>query len=373
MLDYSLKDPLDYDIFVPIDEEYPYDFDINASDYLNDPDYMEENFFMSGNPKIDKFIRNDGRLKWIPYGQLTNIEYLARGGFGVVSKAKWKSQIVVLKSLNNSKDITADILREIAYHQQFDHHNYVIYIMQCYGISRDPTTGNYLMVMRYFEDGNLRQYLDSNYGQISLNDKLGLLYSMANGLYHIHFRGLIHKDFHPGNILNKYSKELGNISCFIADFGLCKPIDEANDGKNIYGVLPYVAPEVLKGKPYTQASDIYSLGIVAYELLSGLPPYYSISHDISLTIDICNGLRPNLDVVCVPQLLKTLIIKCWDDNPTLRPEAQEILFHFRKWYFDSDPEFRLQYQQIKVAKEELLTSNNLTYQTHPQAIYQSIA
>ncbi|CAG8820730.1 27437_t:CDS:2, partial [Gigaspora margarita] len=241
--------PLDYDIFVPIDEEYPYDFDINASDYLNDLDYLGENFLMSGNPKIDKFIRNDGKLKWIPYGQLTNIEYLACGGFGVVSKAKWKSRKVVLKSLNNSKDVTTDILREIAYHQQFDHHNYVIYVVQCYGISRDPATGNCLMVMHYFEGGNLRQYLDSNY-------------------------------------------------------------------------------------------------------------------------EICNGLRPNLDVVSVPQLLKALIIKCWDDNPTLRPEAEEILFHFREWYLDSNTEFRLQYQQIKVA-EESLTSNNLIYQTHPQAIYTS--
>ncbi|CAG8777518.1 14592_t:CDS:2 [Dentiscutata erythropus] len=218
---------LNHDIFEPTDEKY--DLDVDTRDYLDDPDYLEEFYLMSGNPEINEFIRKDDRLKWIPYGQLTNIEYLA---------SKWKSQDVVLKSLNNSKDLTVNILREIAYHQLFDHEHAVIYVVQCYGISRDRTTGNCLMVMHYLEG------------------------------------------------------------------------------------------------------------------------------------DICNGLRSNLDVVSVPKLLKTLIIKCWDDNPTLCPTAQELLLHFDKWYFDSDPEFRQQYQQINVA-EESLTSNNLTYQTHPQAIYTS--
>ncbi|CAG8851745.1 13187_t:CDS:2, partial [Gigaspora margarita] len=83
--------------------------------------------------------------------------------FGVVSKAKWKSKEVVLKSLNNSKHITDDILEEIIHHQRFDHLVNIIYVVQCYGISQDPTTGNYLMVMHYFNRGicnGLRPILD---------------------------------------------------------------------------------------------------------------------------------------------------------------------------------------------------------------------
>ncbi|CAG8573161.1 5411_t:CDS:2, partial [Cetraspora pellucida] len=94
---------------------------------------------MSDNPEINKFIKENDGLKWIPYEQLSNIKYLARGGFSVVSKAKWNSLDVALKSLNNSKNLTADTLQEITHYQSFDH-RHVIYVNQCYGISQDPTT-----------------------------------------------------------------------------------------------------------------------------------------------------------------------------------------------------------------------------------------
>ncbi|CAG8843313.1 4780_t:CDS:2, partial [Gigaspora margarita] len=218
--------------------------DINISDNTNyaedigisdDTAFAEES--ISNDPLINEFIRNDDRLRWIPYEKLTNIEHIANGGFGVVSKAKWKSKEVILKSLNNSQHITADILEEIIHHQRFDHLVNIIYVVQCYGISQDPTNGNYLMVMHYFNCG------------------------------------------------------------------------------------------------------------------------------------ICNGLRPNLDIVGIPQLLKALIIECWDDNPLLRPKADHLLDHFKTWYTNIgwNPEFCKQNK----AAQELLTSNNPTYQTHPQAIYTS--
>ncbi|CAG8552881.1 12816_t:CDS:2 [Cetraspora pellucida] len=109
-------------------------------DYMDD--YIDE-LLMSSNPEINEFIRNNGRLKWIPYKELTNIEYYTHGGFGVILKAKWKSEDVE-----------------------------VIYVVQCSGISQDPETKNYLMIMHYFEDGSLRQYLNANYNQISLKSKL---------------------------------------------------------------------------------------------------------------------------------------------------------------------------------------------------------
>ncbi|CAG8829410.1 23562_t:CDS:2, partial [Cetraspora pellucida] len=105
---------------------------------------------MSDSPEINKFIKENDGLRWIPYEQLSNIEYLAHGGFGVVSKARWKSSEVALKCLNNSKNLTADILQEITNYRLFDH-RFIIYVNQCYGISQDPATGNYLMVMHYFE------------------------------------------------------------------------------------------------------------------------------------------------------------------------------------------------------------------------------
>src|ERR1051325_5484588 len=133
-------------------------------------------------------------------------------------------------------------------------------IVQCYGITKDPKTNNFMMVMEYAPHGSLRQHLDKNFNSLNWNNKLYNLLCIAYGLNEIHEVGLIHHDFHCGNILNNKRSEDENIFSQITDLGLCKPANEMTshkDNKQIYGVLPYVAPEVLKGKEYTQASDIY--------------------------------------------------------------------------------------------------------------------
>src|SRR5436305_12800770 len=98
--------------------------------------------------------------------------------------------------------------------------------------------------------------------------------------------------------------------CFIADLGLCKPVNSQLEENKVFGVLPYVAPEVLRGQSHTQAGDIYSFGIVAYEVLTGLSPYYEYAHNEFLAIKIMQGLRPNLNSIETPRPLKDLINRC---------------------------------------------------------------
>jgi len=142
-------------------------------------------------------------------------------------------------------------LREVAYYKLFkDEYDGVV---KCFGISQDPQTNDYIMVMDYVKNGDLRRYLTKYYKKLDFYNKLGQSYHLAKGLNNIHRQGLIHRDFHPGNILISNSDV-----CLITDLGLCRPVDETDKEEKIYGVLPYVAPEVLRGKFYTQASDIYS-------------------------------------------------------------------------------------------------------------------
>jgi serine/threonine protein kinase len=159
--------------------------------------------------------------------------------------------------------------------------------------------------------------------------------------------------------------------------GLCKPANYKvleNSKNNVYGILPYIAPEILRGQKYTKASDIYSFGIIMYEVISGLPPYYDLSHDDKLAIKICQGLRPRFSIK-VPQLIIHLIKKCLSANPLERPETgglEGILYGWKSNH-------KLQIQ-IKEANEMNnystssripLTNLGISYKTHSEAIYTS--
>ncbi|POG61737.1 kinase-like domain-containing protein [Rhizophagus irregularis DAOM 181602=DAOM 197198] len=173
------------------------------------------------------------------------------------------------------------------------------------------------------------------------------------------------------------------IKVWIADMGLCKPADyNPSEGakNNIYGVLPYIAPEILRGQNYTKASDIYSYGIIMYEIISGLPPYHDIGHDENLAIKICKGLRPRFNIK-VPQLIVYLIKRCLDANQINRPMAKEISDILYKWqYKRSDSQTVELQKQIKDAeginnnstKDSIpLTNLGSSYKTHSEAIYTS--
>jgi len=163
------------------------------------------------------------------------------------------------------------------------------------------------MVMDYLNNGDMREYMKSSYYSLTTGYKLGSLRKIAFGLKIIHEQGLVHKDFHPGNIITRKTNKDTYFS--ITDLGLSRPADEADEGK-VYGVLPYVAPEVLCGKPYTPPSDVYSFSMIIYEHLVGLPPYHDVPHDESLSVKIYQGLHPNLKKIKMPQLLEDLIKRC---------------------------------------------------------------
>ena len=227
-----------------------------------------------------------------------------------------------------------------------------------------------MMVMFYAPNGSLRQNLNNNFNELIWKNKLYSLWVIAYGLADIHDKKLIHCDFHCGNILS-YSINESRIT----DLGLCKPANEKSEKseKCIYGVLPYVAPEVLRGKGYSQASDIYGFGIIAYEVCTGYPPYHDIDHDDSLAIRICNGQRPNSNYK-IPQLILDIIKQCWDADPLKRPKAEEL----KKLFYDLRYNIYKIYKQGEEADEinknlPLLSSltGTLSYTTHPQAIYTS--
>ncbi|GBC16958.2 kinase-like domain-containing protein [Rhizophagus irregularis DAOM 181602=DAOM 197198] len=247
------------------------------------------------------------------------------------------------------------------------HHkvNNVFFIIRLYGITKDPETENLMMVLDYAENGNLRDYLNKNHHNLNWRTKINYLHNIAFGLELIHEEGLIHRDLHIGNILHM---DMEGRNTYITDMGLCKPADYNNNTLEqncVYGVLPYIAPEILRYQNYTQAADIYSFGIIIYEIISGLPPYNDVRHDKDLAIKICLGLRPSLNIK-VPQIIVDLIKRCLDADPLNRPSAKEI---HRIFEFSDNQGLQIQVDEIE--KESINSIPLITSLSHTSsgAIY----
>ncbi|POG74691.1 kinase-like domain-containing protein, partial [Rhizophagus irregularis DAOM 181602=DAOM 197198] len=148
--------------------------------------------------------------------------------------------------------------------------------------------------------------------RLTWKERTNIVYYVNRSLSSIHKGNAIHKDLHSGNILyHQYS----NI-WYISDLGFCGPADKPL--KSIYGNLPYIAPEVIVGKGYISASDIYSIAMIMWEISSGQPPFANYEDDYDLAMDIVNGMRPKF-VSGTPLKYKELMEQCWDADPTKRP------------------------------------------------------
>ncbi len=236
------------------------------------------------------------------------------------------------------------------------------------------------MVMEYANNGNLRKNLQYIIKQ-TWTFKLDALNSIINGIKTIHQQKLIHRDLHDGNILIDYDFSESYVVS-ISDLGLCKPVEDFQFLKknSIYGVIPFIAPEVLRGKPYTPASDIYSFSMIMWEFTSGVPPFNDRAHDYKLTLSICRGERPRI-IENTPQCYIDLMKKCWNEDPLKRPDALEISNIIENWYnaFDYDDgklksivmEFQKADKDLEQGNISTVFNNKPVSESHPQAYYTS--
>ncbi|CAB5393947.1 unnamed protein product [Rhizophagus irregularis] len=299
-------------------------------------------------------------LEWIEYKEFTNVKHLADGGNSSVFTAHWpqgpirawdttannwkrgweqvNSDVIILKQIKNSDNMTSDFYELSAYHQ---FSNLVTHVVRCYGISRCPFTRELIVVTSYARDGDLRQYNSRNFDTFTWEQRIITLKDIAVGLVTIHKAGLLHvsdflieywvgaihkhKDLHTGNILQDGSWTM------ISDLGLCWNNTSADKNEvQIHGVLPYVAPEVLRKKPYTRAADVYSIGMIMFELWSGRRPFEGREYDAFLAIEICSGIRPKI-TSNIPDYYSKVMQSCWDNDPDMRPTSRDLEITFNSW------------------------------------------
>jgi serine/threonine protein kinase len=153
----------------------------------------------------------------------------------------------------------------------------------------------------------------------------------------------------------------------IGDLGLSQPANDKKKNIEIYGVIPYIAPEIFKGSTFSKESDIYSLGMIMWELTTGCKPFANAEHDHTLIFNIIDGVRPEI-TEDTPEFYANLMKSCWDSDPRKRPSISDIKKTCNTWNGSV-------FDQAELKRKKLIDSKKLgpefSRNPHPKAIYTS--
>ena len=263
-------------------------------------------------------------------GRYEILEVLGTGGMAVVYKARCHrlNRLVAIKILKDEFAVDEEFRRR--FHAEgeavamLSHPN----IVQVYDVSTSDSAN--FIVMELIDGISLKQYME-NKGVLNWKETLHFSIQIAKGLEHAHSRGIVHRDIKPHNIM-----VLKNGSVKVMDFGIARVMNKSNTlTKEALGSVHYISPEQAKGGHTDNRSDIYSLGVVMYEMMAGRPPYDGESA-VSVAIQHINGgaplpsvYNPNIPVGLEQIIMKAMALEIRDRYVSATEMLQDME-EFRK-------------------------------------------
>jgi serine/threonine-protein kinase len=279
------------------------------------------------------------------------LERLGGGGMALVYKAKDSllNRIVTIKVLRDEYTDDEDFVRRFRQEAQavasLSHPN----IVNIYDVGY--CDGSHYLVMEYVEGQNLKEIIKLK-APFSIEEAAEITKQICDGLEHAHDNKIIHRDIKPHNILITRG---GKVK--VADFGLARAVTTATvtHTKTVLGSVHYFSPEQAKGEITDEKSDIYSLGVVLYEMLTGQVPFGGGESPISVALKHIKSEPESLRKLnpAVPQSLEAVVRRAMAKDAHRRYEnisqmKQDLVMALTRRYFaDSDPDEQLDFEKTK--------------------------
>jgi tetratricopeptide (TPR) repeat protein len=251
------------------------------------------------------------------------IEELGRGSMGIVYRARDNEleEMVALKILPESLSQNPDALHrfraEARSARRLSHPN----IVRIHDIGEEK--GRKYISMEFIRGTDLKRHLRQR-GRLSIEEAVGIILPLCNALDYAHRNGIVHRDIKPANIM---LTEQGVAK--LSDFGIAKALEATSETMTgaIIGTPLYMSPEQVQGQPVDQRADIYSLGIMFYEMLAGRPPFT----EGDIAYQHCRvAPRP---IEEIPDELNAIILKCLAKDREQRwSSAGELEQALRAWF-----------------------------------------
>ncbi|KAM9850656.1 mitogen-activated protein kinase kinase kinase 13 [Aulostomus maculatus] len=293
----------------------------------------------------------------VPFEEISELQWLGSGAQGAVFLGKFRSEEVAIKKVREQKETDIKHLRKLK------HPNIISFKGVC---TQAPC---YCIIMEYCAQGQLYEVLRAG-RKVTPRLLVDWASGIASGMNYLHLHKIIHRDLKSPNVLVTH-----NDSVKISDFGTSKELSDKSTKMSFAGTVAWMAPEVIRNEPVSEKVDIWSFGVVLWELLTGEIPYKDVDSSAIIWGVGSNSLHLPVPSTC-PDGFKILMKQTWQGKPRNRPSFRQILLHLdiasadvlgapQETYFKSQAEWR---EEVKKHFEKIKSEGTCIHRLDEELI-----
>nr|XP_033794423.1 mitogen-activated protein kinase kinase kinase 12 isoform X2 [Geotrypetes seraphini] len=293
----------------------------------------------------------------VPFEEIMDLQWVGSGAQGAVFLGQFHGEEVAVKKVRDMKETDIKHLRKLK------HPNIITFKGVC---TQAPC---YCIIMEFCAQGQLYEVLRAG-RKITPSLLVDWSMGIAGGMNYLHLHKIIHRDLKSPNMLITYDDMVK-----ISDFGTSKELSDKSTKMSFAGTVAWMAPEVIRNEPVSEKVDIWSFGVVLWELLTGEIPYKDVDSSAIIWGVGSNSLHLPVPSSC-PDGFKILLRQCWNSKPRNRPSFRQILLHLdiasadvlstpQETYFKSQAEWR---EEVKLHFEKIKSEGTCLHRLEEELI-----